>query len=191
MKGIVFTELLELIEKQFGLDTVDEVLIRSKLPSNGVYTAVGTYDFSEVQEIVAHLSEIVSVPAPDLVRTFGKHLFLQFTSMYPDILKNIETSVELLSLVEEFIHVEVRKLYRDAELPALEFRHVEQNTWEMVYKSSRPFADLAHGLIEACLEHYQSPARIIRNDFPVEKGAEARFTIQYQNAISGIESITG
>ena len=42
MKGIVFTEFLEMVEAQFGLDTVDAIIENSDLPSRGAYTAVGT-----------------------------------------------------------------------------------------------------------------------------------------------------
>ena len=34
MKGIVFTEFLELVEDKFGLETVDEIINNSDLKSN-------------------------------------------------------------------------------------------------------------------------------------------------------------
>ena len=40
MKGIVFTELIELVEKKFGLEMVDTIIGESDLPSGGVYTSV-------------------------------------------------------------------------------------------------------------------------------------------------------
>ncbi|MFT6414777.1 MAG: hypothetical protein ACJARZ_000109 [Dokdonia sp.] len=43
MKGIIFTEFLDLVEATFGLEMVDIILNASKLPSNGVYTTIGTY----------------------------------------------------------------------------------------------------------------------------------------------------
>ena len=52
MKGIVFTEFLELVEDKFGLEMVDNIITSSTLESEGVYTAVGTYSFSEMLTII-------------------------------------------------------------------------------------------------------------------------------------------
>ena len=44
MKGMVFTELLDMVEDKFGIDMVDSIIEDADLPvSKGVYTAVGTY----------------------------------------------------------------------------------------------------------------------------------------------------
>ncbi|MBT8311465.1 MAG: hypothetical protein HKP23_01335, partial [Flavobacteriaceae bacterium] len=39
MKGIVFTEFLEMVEDKFGLEVVDTIIEKAELPSEGVYTA--------------------------------------------------------------------------------------------------------------------------------------------------------
>jgi len=46
MKGIVFTEFLELVENKFGLEMLDAIIEASNLESEGVYTRIGTYNFS-------------------------------------------------------------------------------------------------------------------------------------------------
>jgi hypothetical protein len=48
MKGIIFTEFLELVENKYGLEMVDTLIQHSKLQSKGVYTSIGTYQFSEM-----------------------------------------------------------------------------------------------------------------------------------------------
>ena len=42
MKGLVFTEFLEMVESKWGLATVDRVIQGAALPNNGAYTSVGT-----------------------------------------------------------------------------------------------------------------------------------------------------
>ena len=51
MKGIVFTEFLDLVEERFGLEMVDAIISQSKLESKGVYTSIGTYSFSELSNV--------------------------------------------------------------------------------------------------------------------------------------------
>ncbi len=55
MKGIVFTEFLEMVEDKFGLETVDSIIENSNLPSEGIYTSVGTYDFNEMVSLITSL----------------------------------------------------------------------------------------------------------------------------------------
>ena len=54
MKGIVFTEFLEMVETKFGLETVDNIIENSDLKSEGIYTSVGTYDFNEMVTPVSY-----------------------------------------------------------------------------------------------------------------------------------------
>lgn len=75
MKGIVFTEFLEMVESEFGLETVDNIIEKADLPSQGIYTSVATYEFNEMVALVTQLSEEVDLPAGDLIYAFGLYLF--------------------------------------------------------------------------------------------------------------------
>jgi acyl carrier protein len=68
MKGIVFTEFLDLVEDKFGLEMVDTILSNSDLPSNGVYTAVGTYSFAEMVSLLTNLNKETGIAIDDLWR---------------------------------------------------------------------------------------------------------------------------
>ncbi len=57
MKGIVFTEFLEMVEESFGFELADRIVVDSKLPSGAVYTAVGTYSHGEMLDLIHKLSE--------------------------------------------------------------------------------------------------------------------------------------
>jgi hypothetical protein len=47
----------------------------------------------------------------------------------------------------------------------------------MSYRSSRPLADLAEGLIQGCIEHFDDPVRVVREDLPGAPGTAARFVV--------------
>ena len=57
MKGIVFTELIEMIENEFSLKIADDIIQRSNLKSKGVYSSIGTYDHKEIFILVKELSD--------------------------------------------------------------------------------------------------------------------------------------
>ena len=81
MKGIVFTEFLELVENKFGLEMVDTIILNSNLKSNGVYTSVGTYSFSEMLQLLTHLSEKTGISIDDLLLIYGEHFFDLYVNM--------------------------------------------------------------------------------------------------------------
>lgn len=56
MKGIVFTEFIEMVENRFSADMMDDILDAANTASGGAYTAVGTYDHGEMVALVSALS---------------------------------------------------------------------------------------------------------------------------------------
>lgn len=48
MKGMIFTEFLEMVEEKFSMEMVDQILSESDLPSGGIYTSVGNYPHTEI-----------------------------------------------------------------------------------------------------------------------------------------------
>jgi len=52
-----------------------------------------------------------------------------------------------LSSLDGLIHVEVLKLYPQAELPSVPVTKMDDRELVMEYRSKRPFADVAEGLL--------------------------------------------
>ncbi|MGE0492811.1 MAG: heme NO-binding domain-containing protein [Vulcanimicrobiota bacterium] len=176
MKGIVFTEFLEMVEEKMGADTADQILDECELESGGVYTSLGTYDHQEMVRMVVKLSEISSTPVPDLLKVFGHHLMGRFAVAYPTFFEGATSSFDVLNRVEDYIHVEVRKLYPDAELPSFAIERPAPDKLIMTYKSSRPFADLAEGLIKGCVDHFSENIQIARHNLD-EDNTSSRFEL--------------
>ncbi len=164
MKGVIFTEFMGLVESAFGFDTVDEIIERSDLPSGGAYTAVGTYDHREIVSLVTQLSEVTGKPVQELLAHFGAYLFSRFAALYPEMVNTAENALDFLEGVENYIHVEVRKLYPNADLPRFDCTRPNSNELVMVYHSGKHFEDLAGGLIEGCLAHFGETATVTRKN---------------------------
>ena len=191
MKGIVFSEFIEMVEDAFSPEVADQIIMDADLESGGAYTAVGTYDHSEIVQLVVNLSEATDVPVPDLLNVFGRHLFERFLVLYPTLTEGFTSSFDFLQHLEDHIHSEVRKLYPDADLPHFTF---DQGPDRLVleYRSQRGFADLAHGLIEGCIKHYGEAIELSRESLDGAK--EVRFGLQRQGgavADRGPVQVTG
>lgn len=179
MKGMVFTNFLEMVEEKFSMDVVDAIIEASKVPSGGAYTAVGTYPHSEMVALLQALEKEVSIPIPDLLKIYGKHLFGILAKGYPALMKDISNSRDLLLNLDGVIHVEVKKLYPDAELPRFESTELPDGRLQMHYLSDRHMEDLAEGLLTGCFEHFKEAVTMERE--PLEDGT-VNFIIQYESA---------
>lgn len=182
MRGMVFTEFMAMVEDQFGFETLDTVITDADLPNQGAYSSVGAYDHKELVRMVMVLSRLTEIEASTLISAFGKYLFGRFAKKYPTFFEGPETTFEFLETVEETVHVEVLKLYPDAELPSFDFTRKTDDTVHMVYRSKRCFADLAQGLMEGCADHYGETLEIDRRDMPVESGSHVLFELQHKAA---------
>lgn len=176
MKGIVFTEFLDLVEEKFGLEMVDTIITQSNLDSGGVYTSIGTYSFSEMLSLLKNLSANTDISIDNLLLVYAEHFFSVIEKNYPDMLAQYSDPIEMLSSIENHIHVEVRKIYHDAELPTFEVLEKTDTKLVMIYKSSRAMHHFGLGLMNKTFEHFNAKAEIILEKIN-ENGTKVKFTI--------------
>jgi hypothetical protein len=176
MKGIVFTEFLELVEDKFGLEMVDDIISNSDLESNGIYTSVGTYSFSEMLQLLQHLSKRTEISIDDLLLVYGEHFFNVIENSYPGLLNTYKDPIEMISSIENHIHVEVRKIYPDAELPTFEVIEKTEDSLIMDYRSSRAMHHFGLGLMNRTFKHFNSTAEITLEKIKAD-GTHVRFVI--------------
>lgn len=176
MKGIVFTEFLELVENKFGFEMVDTIIANSNLPSSGAYTAVGTYSFSEMLSLLTNLNKETGIAVNDLLLVYGEHFFTVVEKSYPSFLIQYKDPIEMLSSIENHIHVEVRKIYPDAELPTFTVVEKTSSTLVMIYKSSRAMSSFGKGLMNKTFTYFNTKATILVENIK-ENGTEVKFSI--------------
>jgi hypothetical protein len=177
MKGMVFTEFFELVDAKFSIEVGERLIEMSNLPSQGIYTSVGTYDFQEMVTLVTNLSALSGIPVPDLLKEFGRHLFKYFFFTFPAFFEGIGSSFEFLPRVDDYVHLEVLKLYTDAELPSFSCAMLAPGKMIMTYQSKRNLADLAEGLILECIEHFDE-SLVVSKEIGRGEPPETKFMIQ-------------
>ena len=161
MKGIVFTSLNDIVEENYGMEVWDQILQSVELPSGGIYTAAANYDDKELFALVTELAKVTGTPINDLITVFGEYLLVQFTESFPHFFQCL-TPKEFLKQVDEVVHVEVRKLYKDVGLPKFTYEDPAEDELVMIYESPRKLCHLAKGLINGTAKHYG--VNIINNE---------------------------
>jgi hypothetical protein len=160
MLGMVFTELLDMLEQRFSPELVDQVLGAAELPHGGAYTAVGYYPHAELQRILLALSAQTGLGEEELVRAFGEFLLKRFHQRYPQLFAGCGGLYDFLAGIDGHIHVEVRKLYPQAQLPRFELLERSARHVCLRYQSPRRMVALAEGLIRGAAVHFAEPQRI-------------------------------
>ncbi len=177
MKGIVFTEFLEMVEAQYSPAFLEDLIDEVQLSSGGTYTSVGTYPHRELVSLLMRLSARTKIEIPSLMRSYGEFLFDRFKFHYPQFFKPGLSSFDFLRSVEHHIHQEVKKLYADAKLPSFKIEVNNSKHFSMVYKFERPFGDLCEGLIIGCLRYFGDAAGLQRENLQTEPVTRVRFKI--------------
>jgi hypothetical protein len=169
MRGEILNEFLEFAAGRAGT---------APLVAPGTsYDVARRYDLAELVDLVDRVAAACGERRAVLLADFGAHLFSYFAALYPSFVDDAGSALALLSPIETHIHGELRKLYPDADFPNLECKPIGSDGLEVVYRSPRPLADLAEGLIRGCIDHFGDPVRIIREDLPGPPGTAARFAI--------------
>jgi hypothetical protein len=127
-------------------------------------------------QLLQHLSINTNISINDLLLVFAEHFFGVIEKNYPDFLKMYSDPIELLASIENHIHVEVIKIYPDAELPTFELLEKTDDSLIMIYKSTRAMHHFGLGLMNKTFEHFNSTATIIMEKIK-EDGTEVKFII--------------
>ena len=180
MKGVVFKSFETFIETRWSSEMVDQALDLDSLSTGGAYTSVGDYPSSDMVSMAVYIAEHNQIEVSALVHDFGQYLFHVLAHAHEEIIDGFSSCVDMLAGIESVIHRDVRKLYSNAELPHFE---ISERTGDrhlvLVYKSARPFADLAEGLIHGAFVYYgvKAISSLTRYDLAPD-GTHAQFTVQ-------------
>jgi hypothetical protein len=165
MKGVVLSEFVQFAEARYGVP-----------PPGGAYNAVETYDFADMLGLVDAAAARIEGGRPEVLRTFGTHLFGRFAALYPIFFFDAESALDLLGGINTYVHDEVQKLYPDAQFPHFDVERGSADRMALVYRSARPLADLAEGLIRGCIAHFGRPVTVERDDLAPD-GRHTRFVL--------------
>ncbi len=176
MKGIILSEFVEFLESSLGPDQAQIVIDKSGVSSGGAYSRVGHYDYQELIQLLTHAAAESETEASELIEKFSQHLFMVFKRDYSVFFDGVESAAQMLSQIDDHIHVEVKKLYPDAELPKFEYVNTGDNLI-LDYSSPRPLAAVAQALVMACIQYFGNREKLVSSEISDDQ-CSAKFVIQ-------------
>ena len=164
MKGVIFIELLEMVDEAYGPNMTEAIIEKANLPSGGAYTSIGTYEHTEAVALVTARSRSTSTCPKLLLKAFGNRVMSRFELEHNQMFSCVKDLFGFLERVDGYIHTDVRRLYPDATLPKIRARRHGEDQLELTYRSCGQMGDLAEGLLEGAIHHYCDNHTLQRTD---------------------------
>ena len=155
MKGFIFTNFLDFVEKSNGLEMVDQMLGECDLASEGVYSAFNSYEFDELVTLLTYVSKKTDISSQILLESFGRFVFPYLIGKHSYIIEKYSNAIDLIAGIENHIHIEVKKLYEDAELPTFNVVDKKEDSLTIIYTSTRGLTYFAIGLMKETLQFFK------------------------------------
>jgi hypothetical protein len=152
MKGIVFNLLEELVCREYGEETWDELLDQAAV--GGAYTSLGNYADDEMMRLVGAAAVRLSLTPEDILRWFGRHSMPLLVTKYPVFFAQHRDARSFALTLNTIIHPEVRKVYPGANPPEFDFDSSVPDVLLIGYQSPRRLCSLAQGFLEGAADHY-------------------------------------
>ena len=159
MKGLVFTTFYAFCEERVGVDALDDIIEAANLPHAGGYTSVGTYPFAEMVSLITAYVSHSGKGMPCVMEQFGEFCFASWVKKFPSLFADRDL-FDVLASIDDFHQSEVLKLYPDAELPSFKVIARTNDYVVLDYRSCKPLADLAVGVIRGAACHLSCPVEI-------------------------------
>ncbi len=162
MRGVILTNLCDMIEERYGLKFLNDVLASSVLASEGVYTVGGNYDADELFAIMETMEKLLGIPQEFILRSYGEFLALGLAKSFPAFFEADHLKA-FLKTIDHHIHIEVEKLYPGSELPKFSYVDHGGNELVMHYSSKRKLCHLAEGLIEGSAGYFNEECSLVHS----------------------------
>ncbi len=177
MKGVVFRALMGVVEEHFGPVMVEKMLDDARLARHGAYTTVGDYPIEEFFALVQSLQRVSDASQADILRECGRRTIAYFIATQSKDEGEALGLEKMLASLQGLIEANYVKLYPDSVIPSFQVRTAEDGWVVVEYRSPRPMADLAEGMILGTLDHLGVDTQVQRTDLPPKDGRAAQFRV--------------
>lgn len=152
MKGLLFTELLEMVEENFGYRTASAILLNAPLSSKGIYTATKNYHRYEMSVLFERLQKHTQLSFEHLTQVFGRHLCKRLLIAYPQ--------------QRGYVNRLFAAITRRADMPLFSFACADSKTLTILYNPACKTNCITEGIIHGYLDHLRQLSRLQESVLP-------------------------
>jgi predicted hydrocarbon binding protein len=180
MKGIIFNLLEQFIADRFGEDAYEEIVAACSLQTEDPYAMVGpgSYPDSDFMALLDQAARTTGMEAAPLLQAMGRHSLPILAARYPHFFTGHAHPRNFLKTTSLVHQVEVKKLYRDAEVPRFTIEDLPDRML-VTYHSSRRLCHFVAGLLAGLSEYYQVPMTVRQVTCILEGGWTCTFEVAF------------
>lgn len=157
MKGIIFNYLEEYITQKHGDEVWETLLEKCPMKSDKIFIGPGSYPDVDFLSILNLTSKTLKQSPDAFLFDFGENMFHYLARDYPNFLKDHNHPKQFLKTVEGIIHVEVRKLFKEATPPRFDYKDPAPEKLIIQYSSKRKMCHLMEGILKGVSIHFKTP----------------------------------
>ena len=154
MKGIVINITEDFIIDNFGEEIFDQTISNCNLKTEDPFVSPGTYPDSDLFEIVVNASQILEITIEEFLKKLGHYAFAKLAERHPSFLEGYNHPKSFLQTVDGVIHMEVRKLYQDSQLPVFQYSDPSKDELIITYYSKRKLYPFLEGMINGVSDYF-------------------------------------
>lgn len=156
MYGLVNVGIRELVVRSYGVETWKRVLDKSGV-GEGAFVAMRSYDDATTYALVGAASEVLGVPAEQILETFGEHWIL-FTAKggYGSLLDVCGRDFPEFLQALDAMHGRIMVSFPDLQPPIIQVQERGDGRMRVVYRSPRPgLAPMVVGLLRGLGKRFE------------------------------------
>lgn len=180
MKGIIFNLLEQFIVHRFGEQTYEEIVASCSLQTGDPYAMVspGSYPDSDFTTLLGRAARTTGMDQASLLQAMGRHSLPILAERYPHFFSGYAHPRDFLKTASLIHQVEVKKLYRDAEVPRFTIEDLPGGM-SVTYHSSRRLCHFVAGLLAGLSDYYQVPMTVQQVECILEGGRACTFMLSF------------
>lgn len=179
MKGIILNIFEKYIIEKHNNSYLEHILQSSNLTSDGIFISAETYPDEDLVSLITHYCKLNDLNINHFQKTLGEYTLKQFSLRYPAFFEHYNHPIEFLKSLNSTIHVEVKKLYHEAQTPNINIEEFKDGNLTITYKSKRQMTDFMEGLLLGAINHYGYKIKLIEKFNSKEN--EFRFIYKVEN----------
>jgi hypothetical protein len=157
MKGIIFNLLESFIVDSWGEERFERIMSSCPLHTKTAFVGPGTYPDADLFALVARTTDELGVDTHTALRSFGRYALPRLAAKFDVFVRDHRHPKSFLCTVDSIIHVEVRKLFAQAEPPHIWHEDPAPDQLVLHYQSKRQLCALFEGLLDGTADYFRVP----------------------------------
>ena len=178
MKGVVFNLLEQLVRREFGDESWDQ--IRHEADVEGGFASLDSYPDAVLRSLVAAVGKRAQKTPGEALQWFGRHSMPVLKTMYPQFFASQTSTRSFILTLNDIIHPEIRRQYPGAHVPVFDFDTSSPDVLKLGYQSPRKLCALAHGFIEGAADQYGETVDVEQTECMHRGDAKCVFCLRFR-----------